>query len=346
MTGDRFLVGVDGIGGHGEVRCYQVRSGGLELVASWGKNGRIVTPAGVPASFAVDGPYFYFSDKYGTFYKAELATGNVVWGRSFGAIPARRWLKLGPYFSLEEVYEAGFEEVSVDGRWLFVNSSPAVSDNLVYFTVRTIDRRPRDWSQGMLLALNKHDGSVAWAGLLPGVGNTCPLVWPYAMRVLVGDRGGNVTCWFDDTGVPAGLSVWGEYGPVAVWANDRPLPDEYRWGQLGGAGVEPTLAEGYLILGVNEEDQEGHPTGMLYLLRMEPPVDLALDQASVSPVPAEAGRQVTVKARVTLPLGDSEVWSWVGWRWKGESEWRKAADVTLSGSERERWVSFEVAAPA
>ncbi|MEW6048428.1 MAG: hypothetical protein AB1609_18450, partial [Bacillota bacterium] len=105
----RFLVGVDGIGGRGEVRCYTLSGDSLVLYDSWGDHGRIVTPAGVPASFAVDGPHFYFSDKYGTFYKAELATGKVVWARRFDPITAQRWAgKVKEEIrTLEELYALG-----------------------------------------------------------------------------------------------------------------------------------------------------------------------------------------------------------------------------------------------
>lgn len=355
----RFLVGVDGIGGHGEVRCYQVGSQGLGLVTSWGKNGRIVTPAGVPASFAVDGPYFYFSDKYGTFYKAELATGQVVWARRFDSIRALAWplaLEPSPEGRAEMLawnYSVGPRSIDVRGDRLFINSSPAVGDRFVYFTVRTVDRTASSWPYGLLVALDKGTGDLAWAVRLAGRGQICPLVWEKARRVLVGDDRGYLTCWDADTGKPRAPSVKREQSglpdPVAylslggVFWTEQP-PEQ--WQQLGGASVELTLADGYLVAGGSWTDRDGGATGGLAVLRLAPPLNLRMKGAVREPSgPVEPGKQVTVRATVELAQGEAPVETWVGWRWKGESEWRKVQDLTLSPETREVAVSFRVTAP-
>ncbi|MEW5932947.1 MAG: hypothetical protein AB1816_05135 [Bacillota bacterium] len=368
---NRFLVGVDGIGGRGEVRCYMLSGSNLVLYDSWGDHGRIVTPAGVPASFAVDGPHFYFSDKFGTFYKAELATGKVVWARRFDPITAQRWAgKVKEEIrTLEELYALGPETVAIPADGLFINHSPAVGDDLVYWTVRTSDRRsPRGeagWeAPGLLVALSKADGSLRWAVVLPGNGNTCPLVWPYAHRVLVGGRGvirwsgggasldSWISCWDTESGKPRALMVMADSGNVycvigvgGLWAQIPGLPS---WSQLSGAGVEPTLTHGVLVLGAGGVDPDlGQLTGNLEIQRLRDPVNLRIKDASREPSgPVDAGAQVTVRAAVELAEGDAPVDTWVGWRWKGESEWRRVQDLTLGPEVKEVAVSFPVTAPS
>jgi len=359
VTADRFLVGVDAIGGRGEVRCYQVGSRGLELVTSWGNNGRILTPAGVPASFAVEGPYFYFSDKYGTFYKAELRTGQVVWARRFDSIRALAWplaLEPSPEGRAEMLawnYSVGPKAIDVRGDRLFINSSPAVGDRFAYFTVRTVDYTASDWPYGLLVALDKGTGDLAWAVRLAGRGQICPLVWEKARRVLVGDDEGYLTCWDADTGKPRALSVRREQAgapdPVAyvelggVFWPDRPVQ---KWQQVGGASVELALADGYLVAGGSWTDVGSAPTGALGVLRLAPPLNLRMKEAIREPSgPVEPGKQVTVRATVELAQGEVPVDTWVGWRWKGESEWRKVQDLTLGPETREATVSFPVTAP-
>ncbi|MEW5934987.1 MAG: hypothetical protein AB1816_15535, partial [Bacillota bacterium] len=360
---NRFLVGVDGIGGRGEVRCYMLSGSDLLLCASWGDNGRIVTPAGVPASFAVDGPYFYFSDKFGTFYKAELATGKVVWARRFDPLPADRWAEEWLWMAdLGEVYAAGPERVMIPADGLFVNHSPAVGDDLVYWAVRTSNRRSSRESgaweaPGLLLALSKADGSLRWAVVLPANANTCPLVWPYAHRVLVGSRGSgewgwldsSVSCWDSDTGKPRAVmeDVDGAYCVVGLGELWSAVPGLPAWSQLSGAGVEITVTHGVLVVGAGGQDEiTGQRTGDVEILRLAAPVNLRLKDASREPSgPVEPGKQVTVWATVELEKGSAPVDTWIGWRWKGESEWRKVQDVTLSPDTREVTVSFPVTAP-
>lgn len=377
VSADRFLVGVDGIGGRGEVRCYQVTADGLSLVTTWGDNGRVVTPAGVPASFAVEGPYFYFSDKYGTFYKAGLATGKVVWSRRFDSIAVQDWFARhvrladpsGAPFpvwipDLPDIYSLGPGVVSVPGDRLFVNHSPAVGDGLVYWTVRTSDRTSErgtaGWAApGLLLALSKADGSLRWAVKLPGNGNTCALVWPYARRVLVGTRdyqesrtvklAGWITCWDSEDGRPRMLvqnGDWGWWGLGLLQNWWNPLPGSPPWSQLSGTGVEITLTRGVLVTGAGAVSGSAL-VGSFRVIRLPDPVNLRVQGAVREPSGAvEPGGQVTVRALVELAQGTSAVDTWVGWRWKGETEWRKVQDVTLGPDRRQVEVSFQVSAPS
>jgi hypothetical protein len=61
--------------------------------------------------------------------------------------------------------------------------------------------------------------------------------------------------------------------------------------------------------------------------------------------PVEPGKQVTVRATVELAQGEVPVDTWVGWRWKGESEWRKVQDLASSPETAEVTASFPVMAP-
>jgi len=362
LAADRFLVGVDGIGGRGEVRCYMLTPSGLVLRDSWGDHGRIVTPAGVPASFAVDGPHFYFSDKFGTFYKAELATGRVVWARRFDPVPVHQWASRSLWLAdLSELYAAGPETVMIPASGLFINHSPAVGDDLVYWSVRTSDRRsPQEggaWeAPGLLLALSKADGSLRWGVVLPGNANTCPLVWPYAHRVLVSGRDTGlwgwqeawVSCWDSETGKPRGImeDENGAYCLVGVGDLWSALPGLPAWSQLSGAGVEITVTHGVLVVGAGGQDEiTGQRTGDVEILRLRNPVNLRIKDASREPSDSvDAGAQVTVRATVELAEGDAPVDTWVGWRWKGESEWRRVQDLTLDPEAKEVTVSFPVTA--
>ncbi len=357
LSDRRFLTGVDGIGGHGEVRCYLWGPNGLSLFTQWGNNGRLLTPAGVPASFAVEGGDFYFSDKYGTFYKGRLADGKIVWSRKFGGIPATMWIPGNPAESQEGLalpflYQYGGQARVLDGGRLFINASPALGDDLVYYTVRTTDRGASEWNMGAVMALRKSDGSLAWATQIWGSGNTCPLYWGHANRVLVGSDLGYVLCLDARTGMPRSLvqeEAAGGPVPVAGWVTTRQgrVEKGKKWEQVAGAAVELTLAGGYLIVGGNEK-VGGVPTGHLALVRLGPAVNLTLDNASVTPSPAKPGQDVQVKCRVKLAEGQKDEKTWVGWRWEGEKDWRKvpgAEDLVLKPGE-ERWLAFPVKAPS
>ncbi len=239
---DAFVIGTDGAegeGGGGRVMAYS-----LELEELWarpdGSPDYVYTPRGVAASFAeVEDNVIYFSDKSGMFYAVDMRPGVIRWIGS--------------------------------GASGFINNSPAVDEDRVYFTLR----RSSDTGKGKLVAYPRRgDGNLrepAWVADLPAEGNTAPMVWGPAGAILVGDTSGKITAWSAEDGKPVPFATdltcheaghlrtfWQRIGGSGremlkseITLTNNPFRDTIGWGQASGAGTELTLSNGLLLAGAN-----------------------------------------------------------------------------------------------
>lgn len=234
---DRFVIGADGTPHGGKVMAYN-----LALHPIWTEP--FYTPAGVPASFAADDRgIVYFSDKTGVFYAVDGRTGVKIWSA------------ISPFADT------------------FLNNSPAVDADHIYFTIRRGD------GEGHLIAFPRRARDIntpVWTATLPSNGNTAPLVWGDGQIVLVGDMSGKISGWKTTTGEPAPYAThltcrdaghrrtfWQHIGGTgredlhtAISLVDNPYRHGIGWSQASGAGTELTLTGGLLLAGANGLNQD------------------------------------------------------------------------------------------
>lgn len=115
-------------------------------------------PAGVPASFAVDGIYAFFSHKKGGLYKINKYSGEA----------AKGWPNTAAYSSST-----------------FTNYSPAVDDRYAYFPIKSLNG-----GNGAVIVLNKNTGAKTAQINFNDKVTTAPLVLKQAGALLAGQASG------------------------------------------------------------------------------------------------------------------------------------------------------------
>jgi len=161
---DGFVIGSDGqtgkVAGIYFADLFQIEKGVIKIKANprarWLKDN---IPTGIPASFAVDGDYLFFSHKKGGLYKINKYNGEI----------AKGWPNTTAAYSGST----------------FTNYSPAVDDNYVYFPIKS-----RHGGNGAVMALNKSTGAKVAQITLHDKVTTAPLILKQAGVLLVGQGAG------------------------------------------------------------------------------------------------------------------------------------------------------------
>lgn len=161
---DGFIIGSDGatgqVAGIYFADLFEVKNGAVKVKphpkARWINKG---IPAGIPASFAVDGNYVYFSHKKGGLYKLNKFNGEV----------AKGWPNNTAAYSSST----------------FTNYSPAVDNRYVYFPVKSLRG-----GNGAVIVLDKSTGVKAAQINLNDKVTTAPLVLKEHGSLLVGQAKG------------------------------------------------------------------------------------------------------------------------------------------------------------
>lgn len=158
-----FIIGLDGSTGKtmgfffDEILEYE--NGYLNLKRNINPKWQITTPSGVPASFAIDGNFAYFSDKAGHFYKINKYSGELVWG---------------------------VNDFAVSGT--FTNRSPAVDESQVYFAITNY----KGAGKGRLVVFDKNNKTLIGKDDYESRIVTAPAIWKQAEVVTVGTEDGSV----------------------------------------------------------------------------------------------------------------------------------------------------------
>lgn len=265
-----FIIGDDG--GSGRVRAFYVGDGVHEdFEDAWE---RAIQSGSVPASFAKDvakdvtenSSYFYFSNKYGKLYQADVTTGQVL----------------------------GVNVTFYNSVHTFINNSPAIGNSYVYFTIRSYH------GTGKIVAVDKSNWyNVVWTQDLLNQGNTAPLVWQSVGGVLVGDTGARLYAFDSSAGgepLPFAPNPDDPNGPLlpVLYLGEVSQQDPEWWRQATGVATELTLAsgtmsQGLLLFGANHslDINDGwlfaYSTGQLKNLKLEAPDPQNPASAVISP---------------------------------------------------------------
>lgn len=250
-NGEGFIIGSDGGNKVVVVRFSEIlergTDGRIKLKSArqtqrWSDSGRM---AGVPASFAMEGDYAYFSDVRGAFYKLDTRTMRPVW------------------------INRDFRSAST-----FINRSPALDDKYVYFAVQELPGQPG--YKGGLVVLDKYTGKVADPQKIPANTrtvarlSTAPVV--SATRVYAGTEDGQLLCW--DKGTWA-LNAQKQYGEGTA---------QGKGALLSGLASEISMAQGLLVFNCGETPGKydegttyilGTGDTNMYVKNLDPGVDVA-----------------------------------------------------------------------
>lgn len=161
---DGFIIGSDGstgkVAGIYFADLFEIKNGAVRVKPNprtrW-VNSSI--PAGIPASFAVDGDYVLFSHKKGGLYKLNKYNGEI----------AKGWPNTIAAYSSST----------------FTNYSPAVDDRYVYFPIKSLRG-----GNGAVMILNKNTGAKTAQINLNDKVTTAPLVLKQSGSLLVGQAKG------------------------------------------------------------------------------------------------------------------------------------------------------------
>ena len=209
--GRGFAVGLDQGANSGELRIYYLD----DILAE--KNGKVVlknqsarkaikTDAGLSASFAADGDVLYFGDSRSNVYAVNVATGQRLWKNT-------------------------------DYRGIFSNRSPALTPQRVYFPAVGYPG-----GEGKLLAIDRADGSTAWAmGMMESRAMTAPVV--------LGDAGGKL--WLYEGTSEGGLAIIEDQGPLGEgFLRDYLGLSEVRGYESYASGIsgEISIGRGWMIV--------------------------------------------------------------------------------------------------
>jgi len=302
--GPTFVVGTDGFEGGRARQLILNRSDGYRFTPDWKVDG----PAGFAGTIVSDGANSYWVDTAGTLWGATLRSGRKP----------ERW----PAQSIPLAPAIGA------GR-LFTNTEPAVevrnTQTHLYITLRNwvpaggSDDQLRvtpTGSDGAVVAVGP-DGQVKWYRLFPqtaGPGrrsiNTAPLAITSQEILLFGDVQGTLYAQaLDSTNRNGGhgapfLVAEGESVP-REWQSllnegETPAQGPFNFSQVSGVGVDPAMANGLILVGVNYTNGNG-PGGRLVAYHVGPGYDLRWTD-SPKPLQLTPGQPTAVTNAVELRL--------------------------------------------
>lgn len=283
----------------------------------------LLTPEGVPASFALSRGRLFFSDKAGVFYAVDLVNGTLVWGESFA-------------------HES-----------LFINATPSVADGTVYYAVRQGPGR----GKGEVIALDELTGALRWRGALPlqnprGADGS---PFPHANigtlvtgdgHVLLGDSIGRLIIFRTGAGPERRQGSVYRLHADPAWVYLNPV----YWQGLQGISSEITAAWGALLFSHVEMLPGGGERGFLNILRPGPAAaapDIGVRRLSRDPSGAvRPGQTVEYRAALALRGANWPLTTAVFWRYAGDAPgtWRGWQEVALRPGESQE-VVFSLPAP-
>ncbi|HEY3368629.1 MAG TPA: PQQ-binding-like beta-propeller repeat protein [Symbiobacteriaceae bacterium] len=256
------------LGTHGYLMAYSLAGPGVrEFAPRW--PAAVATPSGIPGESAIDDMTIYTADKHGRLYALRLDTGELIWCRQFPG--------LGPC------------QPGGPAAPAFINNGPGIDVDRVYFVFR--NNQGPDVGPGQIVALDKGTGRLIWQQPMNAKGNTAPV--PLDNVVIVGDTGGYVQAYDKVTGKPV------NFGGYPLRLSTEPYREgeqgERWWEPIGGTATQMTVADGFLLVGVNSESDE---RTVLKAYRLHPLPDLVMESLSV-PGAADPDPGFTARVRVS-----------------------------------------------
>lgn len=332
----RFLVGADGFSGahKGKAMMLELQgshSTGFSLVRTEWPN--VHSSGGFAGSFASDGTNGYWVDTAGTLWGANLSDGGKPVGWSSKSIPVPGLINSATGKGFSNTSPA--LDVRADGTHLYVTLRNYKQGGDP-FSLRgcgweiPMEGCTEAGAPGAVVAI-KPNGSLKWymrftqADNPPNVKkgtfrsiNTSPLVISSRASIIFGDVLGEVHSYhLDSTNVAGGerqlLMLDSGCRMVAshnlLGPGELPARGKETWSQVSGVGVDPAMANGLLLVGVNYEP-EGAPNleteswryGRLVAYRSGKPYNLLWTDRDRDTLTLKDGEQVTISGQVTLEV--------------------------------------------
>ncbi|MFZ5813961.1 MAG: hypothetical protein ACOY93_01480 [Bacillota bacterium] len=270
--GPAFLIGADGFAGGRAIRLVLDRNQGYELV--WDRSIDSES-SGFAGNFTSDGRHVYWLDTKGWLWGVDLSTGFWPAGWSDYMINLPAQIGAGAAFTNTEpavVTDGGRTHLYITLR----NQVPPGQEHRL--------RAGPTGSEGAVLAVDP-TGQVEWHRRFTGTDsiNTAPLAITSQQVLLFGDVNGKLHSQSLTTANPSGGDVKpflipeGSREPLATLNllkdGEQPAHGPFNFSQVSGVGVDPVMAGGLILVGVNYRvGQEAG--GRLVAYRVGEPYDL------------------------------------------------------------------------